>query len=76
MSLPPLPKLRQRPGLKPVIGTLPPDIPITTTGGVDDEDELDNIDEVSISPTFYVRLFHSKVFSTAFLLLQFGFEIF
>ncbi len=52
MSLPPLPKLRPRPGLKPAIDNLPPDISITTTGGVDDDDELDNVDEVSILQYF------------------------
>jgi hypothetical protein len=31
---------------------------------------------VSISSTFYARLFRTKVFGAAFLLSQFGFEIF
>jgi len=31
---------------------------------------------VSISPTFYDQLFHTKAFSTAFLYLQVGFVIF
>ena len=45
MSLPPLPKLRPRPGLQPAIDNLPPDISITTTRDDEDEDNLDNVDE-------------------------------
>jgi len=32
--------------------------------------------QVSILPTFYEQFFHTQVFCTAFLILQFGFAIF
>jgi len=45
-------------------------------GGVDGGGETSFLHQVSILPKFYVRLFCTKVFCAAFLLLQFGFVIF
>jgi hypothetical protein len=53
-------------------------LPLKTFNGEDlNLERLTSIlTQVSISPTFYKRLFCTKVFCAAFLYLQFGFEVF
>ena len=56
-------------------------IPLTpSSGSLSDKISVlqkpENKFKVSISPTFYKQLFHTKVFCTAFMCLQFRFVIF